>query len=76
MVDKIKTSYADCSEESEMANLIKAIAEGEFEQRRNDSVEDDVFMMCSGCKDAFLRDVYSHISRSLCPDIGRAHLIN
>jgi len=38
--------------------------------------EDDVFVVCSECKEAFLQEIYSHLRPEALPENGRAHLIN
>jgi len=38
--------------------------------------EDDVFMVCPTCKEAFLEEIYSQLKPEAVPEAGRAHLIN
>jgi phage FluMu protein Com len=38
--------------------------------------QDDVFIMCPSCKEAFLHDVYSRIHPEAGPREGHLHLIN
>jgi hypothetical protein len=38
--------------------------------------EDDVFVLCPECKEAFLDDIYSHLHPKATPESGRAHLIH
>jgi phage FluMu protein Com len=38
--------------------------------------EDDVFLMCPACKEAFMNEIYSHLLLEAPTEEGRAHLIN
>jgi len=38
--------------------------------------EDDVFIMCPDCKEAFMEEIYSHLHPKAAPEHGRAHLIH
>ena len=38
--------------------------------------EDDVFMVCPKCKEAFLQEIYSQLRPEVLPETGRVHLIN
>jgi phage FluMu protein Com len=38
--------------------------------------EDDVFIMCPSCKEAFLRDIYSRLHPEASSREGHVHLIN
>ncbi|MBI4964854.1 MAG: hypothetical protein HY913_16385 [Desulfomonile tiedjei] len=38
--------------------------------------EDDTFIMCLECKEAFMKDIYSRVRPEATPENGRAHLIH
>jgi hypothetical protein len=46
------------------------------EEARRQVYEDDVFMVCPKCKEAFLDEIYSQLRPEALPETGRAHLIN
>lgn len=47
------------------------------EQELNRQVyEDDAFILCLGCKEAFMEEIYSRLRPEATPENGRAHLIH
>ncbi len=62
--------------DTELENLLREM-EGLSEEELNRQVhEDDVFVMCPGCKEAFMENIYSHLHPEAAPEMGRAHLIH
>lgn len=62
--------------DAELAGLLREM-EGLSEEELNRQVyEDDVFIMCPRCKEAFMENIYSHLQPQATPDHGRAHLIH
>lgn len=62
--------------ESEIERLVKDISAYSEEELRRQVYEDDVFVMCPECKEAFLENIYAHLHPQATPDHGRAHLIH
>ena len=63
-------------DESEIERLIRDISASNEEELNRQVYEDDVFIMCPECKEAFMENIYSHIHPQATPDHGRAHLIH
>jgi phage FluMu protein Com len=62
--------------DGELENLLREM-EGLSEEELNRQVhEDDVFVMCPRCKEAFMENIYSHLQPQATPEHGRAHLIH
>jgi hypothetical protein len=62
--------------EPDLGQLLKEIDTlGEQELNRQ-VYEDDVFIMCPECKEAFMEEIYSRLRPEACPENGRAHLIH
>jgi hypothetical protein len=38
--------------------------------------EDDAFILCLGCKETFMEEIYSRLRPEATPENGRAHLIH
>lgn len=62
--------------EQAIANLVAEISLYSEEELSRQIYEDDVFIMCPQCKEAFLEDIYSHLHPKAAPEHGRAHLIH
>ncbi len=62
--------------ESELERLLME-ADAYTEEELNRQVyEDDVFIMCPSCKEAFMEDIYSHLITRTNPKLNRAHLVH
>lgn len=62
--------------EPDLGQLLKEIdALGEQELNRQ-VYEDDAFIVCPECKEAFMEELYSRLRPEACPENGRAHLIH
>jgi hypothetical protein len=62
--------------ELEIEELLREM-ETSSEQVLNRQVhEDDAFVMCPECKEAFLEEMYSRLRPEATPENGRAHLIH
>jgi hypothetical protein len=62
--------------ELELEQLLKEM-EASSEQEANRQIhEDDAFVMCPECKEAFLEDIYSRLHPEATPENGRAHMIH
>jgi len=60
----------------EIEELLREM-EASAEQNLNRQVrEDDAFVMCPECKEAFLEEMYSRLRPEATPENGRAHLIH
>jgi len=59
-----------------MDRLISEAATRGEEELNREVYEDDVFVMCVKCKEAFLQDIYSHLHHQATPEHGRAHLLH
>jgi hypothetical protein len=46
------------------------------EELNHEIYEDDAFVMCLACKEAFLQEIYSHLHPQATPENGRAHLVH
>lgn len=69
----------ELAEETPAQELDRVLAElsDQTEEELNRQVyEDDVFIMCPSCKEAFLEEIYSRLHPKAMPETGRAHLIN
>ncbi len=75
MFDGIIAEPEERADESEIERLIKDISACSEEEMNRQVYEDDVFVMCPECKEAFMENIYSHLNPQDSPDHGRAHLI-
>ncbi|MBI5252394.1 MAG: hypothetical protein HY912_23105 [Desulfomonile tiedjei] len=66
----------ESSDEPELAKIIKEVSNCSEEELNRQVCEDDIFIMCPVCKEAFLDDIYSHLHPEAAPEMGRAHLIH
>ncbi len=66
----------ETTEEPELAKILKEVSNCSEEELNRQVHEDDVFIMCPVCKEAFLDDIYSHLHPEAAPEMGRAHLIH
>ena len=72
-------SIPDLAQDTPGQDLASVLAEASLyseEELKRQVYEDDVFVMCPTCKEAFLDDIYSHIHPKASPEHGRAHLIH
>ncbi len=59
-----------------LARIMRGAAARNEEELNREIYEDDVFVMCPECKEAFLQDIYSHLHPQATPEHGRAHLVH
>ncbi len=71
----IAESDADRSED-ELARLLLEVERRSEDELNREVYEDDIFIMCPACKEAFMEDIYAHISTKMSPEAGRAHVIH
>lgn len=64
------------ADEITIERLVRDISAYSEEDLNRQVYEDDVFIMCPACKEAFLENIYSHLHPQATPDHGRAHLIH
>lgn len=62
--------------EPEIARLLQEVEKYREEELDRQVYEDDIFIMCPACKEAFMEDIYAHLSTKVSPEAGRAHLIH
>ena len=62
--------------EGELAKILQHMEPYTEEELERQVYEDDIFIMCPACKEAFMQDIYSHLSSEASPELGRAHLIH
>jgi hypothetical protein len=62
--------------EAELARLLKEVERYSEEELDRQVYEDDIFIMCPACKEAFMDEIYAHILTKMTPEAGRAHLIH
>lgn len=62
--------------EEELTRLLQAVEQYSEEEMERQVYEDDIFIMCPACKEAFMEDVYAHLSTKIAPEFARAHLIH
>ncbi|MEW6139634.1 MAG: hypothetical protein AB1733_15480 [Thermodesulfobacteriota bacterium] len=67
---------ADPIDESSVERLVNEISSYGEEDLNRQVYEDDVFVMCPSCKEAFMENIYSHLHPQATPEHGRAHLIH
>jgi hypothetical protein len=60
----------------DLASLVAEAAAYSEEELTRQVYEDDIFIMCPACKEAFLEDIYAHLHPKAAPEHGRAHLIH
>jgi hypothetical protein len=63
-------------EAQDLAGLLREASQHSEEELNRQVYEDDVFIMCPACKEAFLEEIYSHLHPKAAPEHGRAHLIH
>ena len=59
-----------------LARIMRGSTAHSEEELNREIYEDDVFVMCPECKEAFLQDIYSHLHPQATPEHGRAHLVH
>ena len=57
-------------------DILAELSECSEEELNRQVYQDDVFIMCPSCKEAFIKDIYSHINPKASPDANRAPLIH
>ncbi len=62
--------------EQELDKILSDLSAYTEEELNRQVYEDDVFILCPACKEAFLEEVYSHIHAKASPEAGRAHMIH
>jgi hypothetical protein len=62
--------------EDELARILLEAEQSSEEELEREIYEDDVFIMCPACKEAFMDDIYSHLSNKMMPEAGRDHRIH
>lgn len=62
--------------DKELNRILDELADKSEEELNRQIYEDDVFIMCPLCKEAFLEEIYSRLHPKAAPEGGRAHLIN
>ena len=60
----------------DLAGVLAELSVYSEEELNRQVYEDDVFILCPACKEAFLEDIYSHLHPKAAPEHGRAHLIH
>jgi hypothetical protein len=77
MFDGVIPEPAEAPQQDEELDRILAELSACSEEELNRQVyEDDTFIMCLECKEAFLSDIYSNLHSRAAPEGGRAHLIH
>ena len=64
------------TDNQDLAGMLAEASRLSEEDLNRQVYEDDVFVMCPSCKEAFLEDIYAHIHPKASPEHGRAHLIH
>ncbi len=59
-----------------IVGVMKRTAAKTEEELNHEIYEDDAFIMCIRCKEAFLQEIYSHLHHQATPENGRAHLVH
>ena len=68
--------FAQEREGEDLASVLHEASRYSEEELNRQVYEDDVFIMCPQCKEAFMEDIYSHLHPKATPENGRAHLIH
>ncbi len=76
LFDGVIPESEESNGESDLKSLISEVAAYSEEDLNRQVYEDDVFVLCLECKEAFLEDIYSHLHPQATPESGRAHLIH
>jgi hypothetical protein len=76
MFDGIITEAEWSGTEPNLAQLLEELEQCDEEDLNRQIYEDDVFIMCPACKEAFMEDVYAHLITHSAPEFGRDHLIH
>jgi len=74
--DGVIPDHGSGGAESEIERLVRELSHYSEEELNRQVYEDDVFIMCPRCKEAFLETIYSHIHPEATPESGRAHLVH
>jgi tryptophanyl-tRNA synthetase len=62
--------------EPDLGQLLKDIDAFSEEELNRQVYEDDAFIMCLECKEAFMEEIYSRLRPEASPENGRAHLVH
>ena len=57
-------------------DILTELSDSSEEELNRQVYQDDVFIMCPSCKEAFIKDIYAHINPKASPDADRAPLIH
>jgi hypothetical protein len=60
----------------DLSRIMAEISAYNEEELTRQVYENDEFIMCPACKEAFLEAIYSHMRPKASPEGGRAHLIH
>ncbi len=74
--DGVVPDLAERNDESEIDRLIREMSAQSEEELNRQVYEDDVFVVCPRCKEALLKNIYSHLNATGLPEQGRAHFIH
>ncbi|AFM25627.1 hypothetical protein [Desulfomonile tiedjei] len=74
--DEVLPEREPVSPEHELEQIMAEIETSSDEELKRQVYEDDVFILCLSCKEAFLDDIYSHHQPTATPESGRLHLIH
>jgi len=76
MFDGVVPEADEEDAEEGMDRLLSEISDLAEEELNGQVYEDDVFVVCPACKEAFLETIYSNIHPQVTPEHGRAHLLH
>jgi hypothetical protein len=76
LFDGVIPDYQDQDADRELERLLEGLSGYSEEELTRQVYEDDIFIMCPPCKEAFMQDIYSNLHQEGAPDDGRDHLIN
>ncbi|MFC1833325.1 hypothetical protein ACFL2Q_01155 [Thermodesulfobacteriota bacterium] len=76
MFDGVIPDLEEGTSHQEIQDMLATASGTSEEQLMRQVYEDDAFIMCMTCKEAFLDEIYSHLHPKASPETGRDHLIN
>ena len=76
LLDGAPAELEQPSSEGDVGPLVDDLSAAPEEELVRRGFEDDVFVLCASCKEAFLKDVYTDLHSPEAPGAGRAHLVN
>ncbi len=59
-----------------IAQILNQVSKRTEEELNREIYEDDAFVMCLACKEAFLQEIYYHMHPQATPENGRAHFVH